>query len=115
MAEKWLDSMMAARAAEDVGDYQKAEMLFDHAIYDAQRDSGAFNAGLADCLSAYAKFLENRKRFTEAMFRYKLASAIHQRLGNTHAYVEAEENVMRMQHWASLEFHADAKQAGQTA
>ncbi|HEY9791751.1 MAG TPA: hypothetical protein V6D22_15210 [Candidatus Obscuribacterales bacterium] len=105
MEKHSLQSLQAAQAAAEVSDDRKAEMLFDHAIYEAQTEEGPFSPQLAECLNAFAKFLESRKRFGDSMFRYKLAAAIYKQIGNNRASQEAEQNVSRMQYWAQIAEH----------
>jgi hypothetical protein len=102
---QWFKSLEDAEAAEHSGNFGKAELYFDHAIYEAQAQGGYVSAGLAVCLMAFAKFLENRNRFSDAMFRYKLAAVMQRQLGNKLACAEAEQSVLRMQHCTCLDDH----------
>jgi hypothetical protein len=109
------ESLAAALDAAEAADDRKAEMLFDHAIYEAQSESGPFSPDLADCLNAFARFLESRKRFADSMFRYKLAATIYRQIGNNFAAQAAEQNQSRMQYWAQIADHGGTRDHGETA
>jgi hypothetical protein len=83
--------------AEEEQDPAKADELYSKAVTSAQCECGPHHANLAQCLMAYASFLERERRFGDAILRYKLAAAIFKKFGQERAFNFAQGKVLRME------------------